>query len=301
LTLCITLLLLDTDISSVLDFPSIRISFVLAELLEARPHKIEQQAVNFPPISATGLVFESWDAHLSHPRERYFSRKYAIEQVIGWVLLVPFAPLIAVLWLLVKGTSSGPGFYLQTRVGLQGELFSIVKLRTMRCDAEAAGIQWSGKGDPRVTRLGRVLRKLHLDELPQLWNVACGHMCLVGPRPERPEITRTLEKLIPGYQLRHVVKPGVTGLAQVNLEPDSNINLTRKKQVLDLRYVSSASFWLDARLLFATLLRIFGIKGDRAMRMNRLKQEISHRELEVVGYQFDAEESQLWNPNKGAL
>jgi lipopolysaccharide/colanic/teichoic acid biosynthesis glycosyltransferase len=274
-----------------------------SDLLEAK--SLTRSAEQTPMDSLTFTISNS--ASLNHsnpvarPREEYFNRKYLLDQGLGWALLIPASPVIAVLWIVVKATSRGPGFYLQTRVGLGGQQFKIVKLRTMRCDAEAGGIQWSGKGDPRVTWLGRIMRRLHLDELPQLWNVACGDMCLVGPRPERPEITRSLEKLIPGYQLRHLVKPGVTGLAQVNLEPDSNINLTRKKQILDLRYINNANAVLDARLLFATFLRIFGIKGERAMRINRLKQEISNRELMGMGYQFDVDESQLWSPNKGVV
>jgi lipopolysaccharide/colanic/teichoic acid biosynthesis glycosyltransferase len=274
-----------------------------SDLLEANslPRSAEQTSMDSLAFTVSNNASLMHSSPVARPREEFFKRKYLLDQGLGWALLIPTSPLIAVLWIAVKITSKGPGFYLQTRVGLRGRQFRIVKLRTMRCDAEAAGIQWSGKGDPRVTWLGRIMRRLHLDELPQLWNVARGDMCLVGPRPERPEITRSLEKLIPGYQLRHLVKPGVTGLAQVNLEPDSNINLTRKKQILDLRYINNANAVLDARLLFATFLRIFGIKGERAMRINRLKQEISNRELLGMGYQFDVDESQLWSPNKGMV
>ncbi len=274
-----------------------------SELLEAElPTTLspEQKNLNHPSISASGPIFDAWNMHIDG-RRWYFQLKYIVDQVIGLILLIPFAPLILALWVAVRFSSQGPGFYRQTRVGLDGETFSIVKLRTMYCDAEAAGIKWCTHGDPRVTPLGYWLRKLHLDELPQLWNVACGHMCLVGPRPERPEITSSLEKLIPGYQLRHRVKPGVTGLAQVNLEPDSDINLTRKKQILDLRYISVANFWLDVRLLFATLARMFGIRGERAMRWNRLKQDISERELVAIGYEFNVDSANLWNPTKGPL
>ncbi|QDV26811.1 XrtA system polysaccharide deacetylase [Aureliella helgolandensis] len=229
---------------------------------------------------------------------RYIAIKSVFDQIVGIVLLVPAAPIIAVFWCLVRITSAGPGFYLQTRVGQHGQLFKIVKLRTMRCDAERPGkVQWCVKGDPRITPIGSILRKLHIDELPQLWNVACGEMSLVGPRPERPEITKSLERLIPGYQLRHAVKPGVTGLSQVNLEPDTNINITRCKQILDLRYIACANPWLDARMLFATMLRMIGIRGERAMRLTRLKQTISEGELAAIGYQFDTPEDQLWNPS----
>ncbi len=232
--------------------------------------------------------------------KRYFQLKYICDRIVGSVLLVGFAPLIACLWLAVKLTSKGPGFYSQTRVGLNGKLFKVVKLRTMRVDAEAGGrFQWCIHGDPRVTWLGKLLRKVHLDELPQLWNVALGQMCLVGPRPERPEITKSLALIIPQYHLRNSVKPGVTGLAQVNLEPDTNINITRQKQILDLRYIARAGLFLDLRMLGATALRMLFIKGANAMSLMGLYETISHEELVAIGYQFDTPEEELWNPSKG--
>ncbi len=234
--------------------------------------------------------------------KRYFAIRYAADRVIGTVLLIPAAIPIACFWLLVRLTSPGPGFYFQKRLGLHGRVFHIVKLRTMRADAETPGhAQWCSKRDPRITWLGKLMRKLHIDELPQLWNVACGDMCLVGPRPERPEITQSLELLIPNYHLRHSVKPGVTGLSQVNLEPDTNINITRKKQILDLRYIARANFFLDARMLAATALRMVFIKGEAAMRLAALKQTISDSELLDIGYQFHTPEQDLWNPAKGPV
>lgn len=229
----------------------------------------------------------------------YLKFKYFFERVLGICLLVLLLPVIAVLWLAVRATSPGPGFYTQNRVGLDGKVFRVVKLRSMRTDVEVSGkIAWNIKADSRITPLGKILRKLHLDELPQLWNVACGDMSLVGPRPERPEITQRLEQLIPNYNRRHRVKPGITGLAQVNLEPDFNINLTRKKQILDLRYIEKANLLLDLRLLFATSLRVIGIPGVVAMKIARLQQQIDTHELEAVGYQFNATEEELWNPSK---
>jgi lipopolysaccharide/colanic/teichoic acid biosynthesis glycosyltransferase len=234
------------------------------------------------------------------PNWLYFHTKYLGDRVIGCVLLTFAAPIIIGLIIAVRRSSPGRGLYWQRRVGLKGKVFYIVKLRTMFIDAEKRGAAWcKGQDDPRVTPLGKTLRKFHLDELPQLWNVACGHMCLIGPRPERPEITKSLEKLIPSYQLRHGIKPGITGLSQVNLEPDLNINSTRMKQVLDLRYVKNANFWLDCKMLIATSLRMVGIKGQKAMEWTGLHQVISDIELRQVGYQFDTPESELWNPSMG--
>lgn len=150
------------------------------------------------------------------------------------------------------------------------------KIRTMRVDAEAGtGPVWSQRNDPRVTRLGRVVRKLHLDEFPQLINVINGEMGLIGPRPERPEFTQRLAVAIPRYLDRLVVRPGITGLAQINLPPDSDLNSVRRKLALDLRYVQEARLSLDLRILACTCLRLFGIKGPKVTRMMGLERSAS--------------------------
>ena len=153
----------------------------------------------------------------------YFRRKYLVDRVAGAVLLVLASPLIAFLILIVRSTSRGPGLYRQLRVGHRGKPFYILKIRSMVQDAEKDGKPvWCTKRDPRVTRLGAFLRKVHLDELPQLVNVARGEMALVGPRPERPEIIKDLRQAIDEYEKRLSVMPGVTGLAQINLPPRRN-------------------------------------------------------------------------------
>jgi lipopolysaccharide/colanic/teichoic acid biosynthesis glycosyltransferase len=240
------------------------------------------------------------DDRWSESKKRgYLKFKYFFESFVAVCLLAVLWPVILVLWLAVKATSPGTGFYTQSRVGLGGKVFKVVKLRSMCLNAELGGkCRWSNKADRRITPLGKILRKLHLDELPQLWNVACGEMSLVGPRPERPEITVFLEQRIPRYHSRHRVKPGITGLAQVNLEPDEHINSTRKKQILDLRYIQNSSISLDLRLLFATSLRVIGIPGSVAMKVARLEQEIHNDELHAVGYEFDTSEEELWSPSK---
>jgi lipopolysaccharide/colanic/teichoic acid biosynthesis glycosyltransferase len=188
----------------------------------------------------------------------YFRWKPAIDRFLALVLLLPGLPVIGLLMLLVRLTSRGPGLYRQVRVGKNGRHFKMYKLRTMRQDAEAAsGPVWTKAKDPRITLLGRVLRKLHLDELPQLFNVLRGEMSLIGPRPERPEFVKVLAKEIPGYAQRLAVRPGVTGLAQVNLPPDTDLDSVRRKLVLDLQYIRRAGVLLDARLLLCTLGRMF--------------------------------------------
>jgi lipopolysaccharide/colanic/teichoic acid biosynthesis glycosyltransferase len=201
-------------------------------------------------------------------RARYFRRKYAVERVVAWGMLIGSLPVIAVLVWLVRRTSEGAGIYKQERVGLHGETFMVYKLRSMYIDAEKGGkMVWSGKGDPRVTPLGRFLRKTHLDELPQLWNVANGEMSLTGPRPERPKICEELAKYIDDYERRTIVKPGVTGLAQINLEPDQTIADAKRKQYLDIHYIENANAWLDVRMVMATCLRMFWIKGSTVMKL----------------------------------
>ena len=186
--------------------------------------------------------------------------KTAVEFVVAALLLTVFLPVILLTAALVRVTSRGPAFYLQTRVGKGGRLFRIYKLRTMYHDIEkVSGARWSAAGDPRVTFLGRFLRRTHLDELPQLFNVLKGEMSLVGPRPERPEFVSVLEREIARYRERLTVRPGVTGLAQVYLPPDTDLSSVRRKLTYDLAYTQRMNPWLDLRLMLVTGLRVLGL------------------------------------------
>lgn len=209
---------------------------------------------------------------LSDQRQsRYFRRRYVVDRFVAGILLVLSSPLTLILFLLIKLTSPGPGFYRQNRLGLDGETFQIIKLRSMVSNAERPGEAiWSVKNDSRITSLGRIMRRLHLDELPQLWNVAKGEMALIGPRPERPEICVHLADQIDDYYYRITVKPGVTGLAQINLPPDETIEDVQRKQILDVLYIDEADLWLDSRMLVATTLRMLGFGGETVMRIMRL-------------------------------
>ncbi len=195
------------------------------------------------------------------PAGWYASVRSATDFALACLLLVFALPLILICWSLVRMTSRGPGFYSQVRSGLNGEPYRIVKLRTMEHNVEArSGIRWAHKGDCRVTRLGRFLRATHLDELPQLFNVLRGEMSLVGPRPERPEVIvgKGLGDFVPGYKLRLAVKPGVTGLAQLQLPADIDIRGVRHKVAYDLHYIANRTLWLDLRLILATALKSVG-------------------------------------------
>jgi lipopolysaccharide/colanic/teichoic acid biosynthesis glycosyltransferase len=186
-----------------------------------------------------------------------------LDVVLAGVLLVAAAPVMLVVALLVKLTSRGPVIYSQTRLGLDGRPFRIYKFRTMWHNCEHhSGPRWSSTGDPRVTPLGRFLRATHLDELPQLVNVLRRDMSLVGPRPERPEFVPHLEEAIPGYRARLRVRPGVTGLAQVQLPPDSDLTSVRHKLVCDLYYIDHGGLFLDVRLMICTALAVVGVPFD---------------------------------------
>lgn len=192
----------------------------------------------------------------------YMAVKVIIDFSLAFILLVVTAPLTLLSVLLVKLTSRGPAFYSQTRLGLEGKPFRIYKIRTMAHDCEkSSGPVWCKQGDARVTRVGRVLRRCHFDELPQLWNVLRGDMSLVGPRPERPEFVPGLEKALPRYRERLQARPGVTGLAQVQLPPDTDLESVRRKLAHDFCYVENAGFWLDLRILIGTFFHVFGLSG----------------------------------------
>lgn len=181
--------------------------------------------------------------------------KSAGEFVIALATLVLLAPLLGLIALLVKLDSPGPVFYRQERVGEKGRTFWLYKFRTMRRGAEAStGPVWSAAdGDPRVTRVGRLLRKVRLDELPQLLNVLRGEMSFVGPRPERPHFVGMLRQIIPYYDERHSVKPGITGWAQIKFRYGSTIEDAEEKLQFDLYYIKHMSFVFDAGIVLDTL------------------------------------------------
>jgi sugar transferase (PEP-CTERM system associated) len=180
------------------------------------------------------------------------------------LLLVLTSPLILIGALLVRLDSKGSAFYRQARVGLYGEEFTILKLRTMRSDAETNGnAQWAEKDDPRITRIGKFLRKVRIDELPQTWNVLKGDMSFVGPRPERRQFVEDLEQKLRYYSERHMVKPGITGWAQINYPYGASIEDSRHKLEYDLYYAKNYSPFLDVLILVQTLRVVLWSDGAR--------------------------------------
>jgi lipopolysaccharide/colanic/teichoic acid biosynthesis glycosyltransferase len=183
-----------------------------------------------------------------------------LDFTLAGLLLILTAPLTLTAALLIKLTSRGPVLYTQIRLGLHRRPFTLVKLRTMAHNCEAAtGARWSAPHDPRVTLVGRLLRQTHIDELPQLWNVLRGDMSLVGPRPERPEFVAQLEPAIPGYGERLTTWPGLTGLAQIQLPPDTNLESVQRKLRYDLFYLEHASLGLDLRIVAGTAFHVLGL------------------------------------------
>jgi len=182
--------------------------------------------------------------------------KRLIDIIISSFILTLSLPLWPIIALLIKMNSRGPVFYVQKRVGKNESLFSLYKFRSMIDKAEENEAVWAGENDKRITFVGKILRKLHLDELPQFWNVIRGEMSLVGPRPERPEFVEELEKKIPYYSLRHFMEPGITGWAQVNFPYASSIEDSHEKLEYDLYYVSHMNMLFDVQVLLKTAQKI---------------------------------------------
>lgn len=189
--------------------------------------------------------------------------KRLIDIVGSITALILLAPIMLLIALIVKLESPGPVFYRQERVGRDGKIFTIYKYRSMVKDAEIEGPQWSaGAHDQRITRFGKFLRMSHLDELPQFWNVLKGEMSLVGPRPERPYFTQEFERVIPGYEKRHQVKPGITGLAQTRYRYDASLADVKRKLKFDKFYIQRMGIRLDLRILARTILVMLKRKGQ---------------------------------------
>ena len=178
----------------------------------------------------------------------------------GLVLCLPILPFLIIA---VRLSSPGPIFFRQVRVGLRGKPFEVIKFRTMCHDAEKNGAQWAKKNDSRVTRVGRLMRKTRLDEIPQLWNVLKGDMGFVGPRPERPEFVAWLSSEIPFYELRHIIRPGLTGWAQVRYGYGATLEETKHKLEYDLYYVKHMSVGLDLLVIFETVKTILLRRGSQ--------------------------------------
>ena len=221
----------------------------------------ETGRVDLATTNPSGLIFSdgfSAGQRISKVGKRLF------DILASLLVLVVGLPLIIIAGIAVVLDSRGPVFYRQPRVGLFGEPYDIFKIRSMRTDAEAAGkAVWAAENDPRVTRVGRVIRKLRIDELPQTWCVLKGDMSFVGPRPERPSFVEELEKQLPYYAERHMVKPGLTGWAQINYPYGASVEDARVKLEYDLYYAKNYSPFLDLLILLQTVRVVLWPEGAR--------------------------------------
>jgi sugar transferase (PEP-CTERM system associated) len=221
----------------------------------------ETGRVDLDSLNPSWLIFSDG---FSAGRQLSSIGKRLFDIVVSLLLLVLSAPLIAITAAIVKLESRGPAFFRQRRIGLYGVPYEIVKLRSMREDAEVGGkAVWAQKDDPRVTRVGAIIRKLRIDELPQAWSVLKGEMSFVGPRPERPQFVADLESRLPYYAERHMVKPGITGWAQINFPYGASIEDSRQKLEFDLYYAKNYSPLLDLLILLQTLRVVLWPEGAR--------------------------------------
>jgi sugar transferase (PEP-CTERM system associated) len=211
-------------------------------------------------IHPSALIFT--DGFRQTTLQKIYGRSLGL--VVGMLSLVIVGPIMALIAIAIKLDSRGPVFYKQTRVGLNGELFEVRKFRSMFLDAESkSGPVWAQDVDPRVTRVGRILRKLRLDELPQFINVLYGEMSFVGPRPERPFFVDLLKEKVPFYDLRHSVRPGITGWAQVSCHYGASVEDAQQKLEYDLFYIKNFALSFDSLILFQTIKIVLFGRGAR--------------------------------------
>lgn len=257
-------------------------AIVLSTPLDELPQQtiadlVHCRVLNVPVLSPSDFIEGVWqrtpidlddtswflqDGRLHGTRAPLFVSAKRVADVLGAVMgLALAAPLLVVAGVAIKLSSRGPVFFGQTRVGRMKQPFTIVKLRTMHVSAEEDGAQWATADDTRVTTVGRFLRRTRIDELPQLLNVLLGHMSLVGPRPERPEFTRELEQIVPYYDFRHLVRPGITGWAQVSHPYGGSVKDAVTKLEFDIYYVKHASVLFDLRILAHTVRVVLTMRG----------------------------------------
>lgn len=220
----------------------------------------ETGRVDLDTVNPSWLIFSDG---FSSGRMISSAFKRIFDIIASLLSLIVTLPVIGLFAILVKLDSKGPAFFRQERVGLYGQPFHIVKLRSMRTDAEKDGAQWATENDPRVTRVGRFIRKLRIDELPQAWSVLIGQMSFVGPRPEVPEFVNSLQEEIQFYGERHMVKPGITGWAQTNFPYGASAEDSRKKLEFDLYYAKNYTPFLDLVILLQTVRVILWPEGAR--------------------------------------
>ena len=212
------------------------------------------------PVSMIG---KTWflENLLEINKQAFEKSKRALDVGLALLLFIPFFALCPIIALAIKTTSKGPVFYRQKRVGKNGRIFEILKFRSMLADAEKNGAQWAKEKDERVTMAGNFLRSTRLDELPQIWNILKGDLSFIGPRPERPEFTEELEKQIPHYSMRYLIKPGLSGWAQINFPYGASVEDSVEKLQYDLFYIKNRSLLLEISIILKTIMIILSHSG----------------------------------------
>jgi exopolysaccharide biosynthesis polyprenyl glycosylphosphotransferase len=236
-------------LKKIFSFFALRVKYLnFADLYETLSHKVLVRNID-----------NVWLMENLSPIDRKIDQivKRIFDLVFSLLGLLLFAPMFPFLALAIKLDSPGPIIYSQKRVGKKGKVFVLYKLRTMVADAEKWGPRWAKPDDPRITRAGRILRKTHLDELPQLFNILKGEMSFVGPRPERPAFVDQLKQEIPYYDIRHLVKPGFTGWAQINYGYGASVKDAEEKLKYELYYIKNRFVFLDLGIILKTLRIIF--------------------------------------------
>jgi sugar transferase (PEP-CTERM system associated) len=246
-----------------------RATLPVREMLDLRLRGVKIEDSSFLLEKISGKI----DVDDLRPSSMIFSEGFKVSEgflfirrivslLASLTLLLCFAPLLPFIVLAIKLTSPGPVLFSQNRVGKNGRIFKVYKFRTMGQDAEAkTGAVWAQQNDPRITTVGRFLRKTRLDEIPQLWNVLKGDMGFVGPRPERPEFVQWLVEAIPYYNLRHIIRPGLTGWAQVKYQYGASLEETQQKLSYDLYYIKHISLMLDLMIIFGTIKTVLLRRG----------------------------------------
>ena len=207
------------------------------------------------------MIRPSWLIFTGRGRQAKLSLllRNGVHRLVALVGAILSLPIVLVTVILIKLDSRGPVFYRQERVGKNGKTFVLTKFRSMRVDAEASGPVWASKDDDRTTRVGKIIRKIRVDEIPQFWNILRGEMSFVGPRPERPHFVKQLAEEIPYYEQRHLIAPGLTGWAQIKYAYGASIEDARQKLQYDLFYIKNQGLILDAVIMFETIkIILFG-------------------------------------------
>lgn len=227
--------------------------FIAAELSKDTP--VMDSVAAYESISGKSPLHHYGElaGHELLPSQAYLTAKRLLESSLILVSAPITLPFIVIVAIAVKLESKGPAFFVQRRIGKGGREFSMYKIRSMRTDSEVNGAQFAGEDDPRITRIGKFIRKMRIDELPQFLNILKGDMALIGPRPEQATFVKEFEKVIPLYSFRHIVRPGITGWAQVTHGYAADEDETREKLAHDFYYVKNLSIWLDLDIVFKTI------------------------------------------------